>query len=248
VKVELVAFLGVLIINLIPFVGVGFLFLNIKHIDKISKYLVSFAVGALLGNAFIHIIPEVFSESIHSPLVSSVSIVGGIILFYVLEQYLRWQHIHGEPDLHTHKHHIAAINIIGDTVHNLLDGILIASSFAVDYRLGIGTILAVILHEIPQELGDLGVLLYAKWPIKKILLVNILSGTAAFIGLAIGFIFSSGFEGFANIAVAVTAGGFIYLACTDLLPDLHENGAESGKQRALQLIILLLGIGAFVLL
>lgn len=140
------------------------------------------------------------------------------------------------------------MNVVGDTVHNFVDGALIASTFVLNPAIGITTIIAVITHEIPQEIADFGVLLHAKWSIKRIIIVNIISAIAAFGGMILGFALSNSFEGFANIAVAATAGGFIYIACTDLLPDLHESGAETGIERAIQLVCILAGALIFLFL
>lgn len=246
-NIYLAAIIGITVINLIPLLVILLAKITNKNLERITKYLVSFAAGALLGNALLHIIPEVYTEEIEDPLIASIAIVTGIVIFYILEQYLRWQHCH-EGITKTHKHPVAVMNIIGDAMHNLIDGILIASSFMIDYQLGIATVLAVILHEIPQELGDLGILLHAKWDIKKIVIFNILTGLIAFVGLGIGFLFSNSVEGFSAIAIAVTGGGFIYIACTDLLPDLHGNGGTSIKARLLQLFFLIIGIAIFLVL
>jgi zinc and cadmium transporter len=242
----LAGLLGVAIVSLIPLIGFSVLVVNKEKMEKYSHLLVSFAVGALLGNAIIHILPEIF-ETETKPLYISISIIAGVLLFYGIEQFLSWRHCHEQTSLE-HSHPVGLMSQIGDSVHNFIDGTLIATSFAVDVRLGWTTVLAVILHEIPQEIADFGVLLYAKWPVKKIVLVNLLSAVTAFAGLAIGFWLSNSIDGFNTIALSVTAGGFIYIACTDLIPDLHEKGAGTARERFVQLIVILTGILIFVVL
>lgn len=237
---------GILIISFIPVVGVISLWLSKKTLSRYTHLLVSFAVGALLGNAIIHLLPEVFTEAERTEIVPFL-VIAGILLFYLLEQFLRWHHSHEQPETAKAKS-IATMSIFGDSVHNFLDGLLIAGSFIVDPRLGWSTVLAVILHEIPQEIADIGILFYAKWPTRKILIANTLSGLIAGAGVLVGFIANNTFEAFAPYSLALTAGGFIYIACTDLIPDLHQHGAESTKERLIQFCMLLLGLGLFAIL
>lgn len=236
---------GVTLISLIPLVGIFTLSLSKKDLNKYTHLLVSFAVGALLGNSILHLLPEVFTSAA-DPAKASLSIILGIVLFYSLEQFLRWHHSH-EPIEEKQKESVALMSIFGDSVHNFLDGLLIAGSFLVDARLGWSTVIAVILHEIPQEVADFSILLYAKWPVKKIVLINILSGLIALVGVLVGFATNSTFSGFAQISLAITAGGFIYIACTDLIPDLHNNGATLMKERLVQLAAIALGVTLFAL-
>lgn len=240
------ALLGVIIVSAIPLIGFAVVFVSKPKLEQYTHLLVSFAIGALLGNAFMHLLPEIFSESKNTT-VTSIAIVSGILIFYCVEQFLKWHHTHNET---TQKkaHAVAYMSMIGDTVHNALDGLLIASSFIISSHLGWITVFAVILHEIPQEIGDFSLLLYAKWPIPKIIWVNLLSAASAFIGLGLGYVLSSQITGFAQLSAAVTTGGFIYIACSDLIPDLHENGASQMKERLLQLLVICLGIGLFIIL
>lgn len=240
------ALLGVLAVSSIPLVGLITVAISRKQLDKYTHLLVSFAVGALLGNALLHLLPEVF-ETTGNPTHSGLLIILGIVLFYALEQFLRWQHRHEPIDSHTKKP-VVIMNIFGDSVHNFLDGLLIAGSFLVSAPLGWATVLAVILHEIPQEIADFSILLYAKWPIRKIIWINIFSGLIAVAGVLIGFLANSTFNNFALATLSLTAGGFIYIACTDLIPDLHNNGATRMKQRIIQLGAIALGVSLFAIL
>ncbi len=240
------ALLGVFGISIIPLVGLFTLLVSKKQLDKYTHLLVSFAVGALLGNSIIHLLPEIF-EATTNPIQSSIFIIIGIVVFYALEQFLRWHHGH-ESTEELKNQPVAIMNILGDSVHNFLDGILIAGSFLVSPQLGWATVLAVILHEIPQEIADFSILLYAKWPVIKIIWVNILSGLLAVAGVLVGFWANNTFEAFATTALSITAGGFIYIACTDLIPDLHNNGATAIKERVFQLGVIALGVILFVIL
>lgn len=240
------ALLGVLAVSSIPVVGLITLSISRQKLDKYTHLLVSFAVGALLGNSILHLLPEIFEETTN-PTLSSILIILGIVLFYSLEQFLRWHHGHETTDLH-HKKPIAFMNILGDSVHNFLDGLLIAGSFLVSAPLGWATVVAVVLHEIPQEIADFSILLYAKWSIKRIIIVNIFSGLLAVLGVLVGFLANSTFDNFALATLSLTAGGFIYIACTDLIPDLHNNGATNINQRIGQLAAIALGVSLFAIL
>lgn len=242
----ILGFLAVVIVSIIPALGFITLYISRDKLDKYMHYLVSFAVGALLGNAIIHLLPEVLEETSNQKL-SVLMIIGGVILFYSIEQFLKWRHCH-EKTTKEHPHPVAVMNQIGDTAHNFLDGMLIVSSFMVNTHLGIVTTLAIILHEIPQEIADFSILLYAKWPIKKIVLVNIISAIAALIGVILGYFSNLLISGFAHNAVALTAGGFIYIACTDLIPDLHSKGGERLIERFTQLLFICGGVGIFLIL
>lgn len=240
------ALIGIVFISFIPVIGVLSLWLSKRTLSRYTHLLVSFAVGALLGNAILHLLPEVFSEAKNTTIIPYL-IIGGILLFYLLEQFLRWRHNHEQPEKGKAKS-IATMSLIGDSVHNFLDGLLIAGSFFVDPRLGWSTVFAVILHEIPQEIADISILFYAKWSTKRILIANVLSGLLAGAGVVVGFLANNTFDSFAPYSLALTAGGFIYIACTDLIPDLHQHGAESTKERVVQLLALLFGLGLFALL
>lgn len=238
------AILGVLLLGVIPLIGLFVLVLKKKELEKDIHILVSFAVGALLGNSILHILPEVIESGIEIKLISMLIVIG-ILSFYSLEQFLKWRHSHEIDHKHTN---IGVMSMVGDSAHNFIDGILIASSFIVSEQLGWATVLAVILHEIPQELADFSILLYAKWSIKKILVVNFASSMFALLGLLLGFWINSQFESFSNIVLAMTVGGFIYIACTDLIPDIHHRGGNTLKQRVLQLIAILFGLGIFLVM
>ena len=189
------AFLAVLIVSLASLVGVATVILSEKRLNRLLLILVSLSVGALLGDVFLHILPELF-ESARDDTVKIASLVfAGIIIFFVLEKFLRWRHSHGIdkddcPEPHNLRH-VGQLNLISEALHNLIDGLIIAASFLVNFKLGLATTLAVLLHELPQEMGDFGLLLYSGYTKKRALALNFLSALASFGGLILVFIFVS---------------------------------------------------------
>lgn len=246
------ALIAVLIVSLISLAGLITLGMNTAFLKKALPFLVSLAVGALFGDAFIHLIPYALEE-VPGEMVVPFCVLLGIVLFFTLEKFLRWQHSHDLPgelevDLahggHSHHDHpikpVGPIVLVGDAFHNLLDGIIIGASFLISPEVGIATTLAIALHEIPQEIGDFAILLHAGYSKKKALLFNFISALSAVVGLVIVFLFAE-VEGLTPLLSAIAAGGFIYIAGSDLVPELHEETTTS--QSVLQLIAMILGIG-----
>lgn len=235
--------LATFLISLISLVGVFFIFIKSKVLNKITLFLVSFAIGALLGDAFIHLIPQSF-EQISFPLYSSLLVLGGILLFFILEKVLRWRHCHQinccQSDSQ-HNDHIITLNLFGDTVHNLIDGMLIAASFMVSFSVGLATSIAVLIHEIPQEIGDFGIFLHSGLSKKKAIFYNFLSALASLLGVVLTFLIGQNFNNFSHFLIPITAGGFIYLAATDLIPELHRHDTKIINS-LIQLIFIILGI------
>ncbi|MDD4938095.1 MAG: ZIP family metal transporter [Candidatus Shapirobacteria bacterium] len=236
--------LSTFIVSLISFLGILFIFIKPKTLSRITLFLVSFAIGSLLGDAFIHLIPESFKQFNFS-LLSSLLILSGIILFFILEKFIHWHHCH-QPQLHQF-HHVVSLNLIGDSVHNFIDGALIAASFNVSFFVGLTTSLAVILHEIPQEIGDFGIFIHHGILPKKALFYNFLSALTSLLGVAFVFIVGSNLSNFSNFLIPITAGGFIYLAATDLIPELHRHNTKVINS-LIQLVFIILGIALMSLL
>lgn len=211
--------LSVVLVSLISFVGVLTIFLKKRQIQNYLFILVSFSVGALLGDAFIHLIPESY-EKLGIGWQTSILVLLGILIFFILEKFVRWRHCHAVSSDHIHP--LAAVNLIGDGVHNFIDGLLIGASFLVSIPIGIATTIAVILHEIPTEIGDCGVLLHAGMPLKKALFYNFLSASASIVGAIIVLFVGSKVEGLSLTLLPIAAGGFIYIAGSDLIPELHH--------------------------
>ncbi|OGF18826.1 hypothetical protein A3I35_03695 [Candidatus Falkowbacteria bacterium RIFCSPLOWO2_02_FULL_45_15] len=237
-------FFSVLTVSLISLIGVTALALSAEKLKKFLFYLVSFSAGALLGDVFLHLVPEL-AEGGALTSVSSLIILAGIIVFFILEKLVCWRHCH-IPVSRQHVHSFAAVNLVGDGLHNFIDGLIIAGSYAVSFPLGVVTTVAVITHEIPQEVGDFGVLLYAGLTRSKAIFFNFLSALLAFAGAGAGIMFASRIAGFTDIIVSLTVGGFIYIATADLIPELKKEN-ELG-QSAKQLLGIALGIGAMALL
>jgi zinc and cadmium transporter len=231
--------IAIFLISFVSLSGIFLIFLNKKIIQTANLFLVSFAIGALLGDTFIHLLPESF-KSLDS-LLCSILTISGILLFFILEKVLRWRHCH-EINCHENKnHHLIVLNIFGDTAHNFIDGMLIAASFIVDFKLGYVTSLAVLLHEIPQEIGDFAILSHSGLSLKKSFFYNLISAGAAFIGAILVFVLGSQFSLLSLYLLPITAGGFIYLAASDLIPELHRHDAKL-THSLFQLLCIILGV------
>lgn len=230
--------ISVLVVSVLSLIGVFTLSIKTKALHKILIYLVSFAAGALLGDVFLHLIPELIEQNTFT-LQTSFLILGGILLFFIIEKIVHWQHCH-IPQNGGHSHPFAITNLVGDGVHNFLDGIIIGAAYLVNIPVGIATTIAVIFHEIPQEIGDFGVLLHGGFSKSKALLFNFLSALTAVAGGLIAVLASGVVPGLTNYLIPLTIGGFIYIAGSDLIPELHKNFTT--KKSIYQIISLILGI------
>lgn len=230
-----------LAVSLISLIGIVTLLIKEQMLRRMLFYLIAFSAGALIGSAFLHILPEVL-EYKDSLFVFSF-LIAGIVLFFVMERYFYWRHCHenGHCDVHSFTY----LNLVGDGFHNLLDGLIIAASYNVSFQVGVATTLAVILHEVPQELGDFGVLLYGGFSKGRALFFNFLSALMAVAGALIGY-FAAGASGqFSAMILPVTAGGFIYIATSDLIPEIHKE--RDLRRSTLAFTAFLLGIGLMIL-
>ena len=217
----LYAILAAIVVSLISLIGVLTLSLKEKVLKKVLLLMISFSAGAMLGGAFFHLLPEAleFSADIEKIFIFTLS---GILVFFVLEKVLRWHHYH-DVNCETHHHkHLGQLNLIGDGAHNLIDGIVIAGAFAVSASLGLAVTLSIALHEIPQEISDYGVLIYAGFGRAKALMFNLFSGFLAVIGVLIGYFLILSTSHINIFLLPFTAGGFIYIAATDLVPEIHK--------------------------
>jgi zinc and cadmium transporter len=232
------ALLAVVVVSLVSLVGVFTLSIKEEIIKKYIFLLVSLAVGALLGDAFIHLIPEAFETSAN-PLTVSLLVIMGIVIFFVLEKFMHWHH-HGDDTQEYDIHPVGKLVLVSDGVHNFIDGVIIGISFLVSVPLGIATTLAVILHEIPQEIGDFAVLLHAGYTRKRALWLNFLSALTAVLGTLVAFMLGEVGESFTNWVLPIAAGGFIYIAVADLIPEMHKTKKISHS--FFQLLALILGV------
>lgn len=244
-KVWIETLLSVSVVSLISLVGVFFLSLNKEKLKRIQLVLVGLATGGLLGGAFLHLIPESF-ESFSNILAPSSLILTGFVFFFILERFLHWHHDHSTENSSQTIKVFGPVNLIADIFHNFLDGLLIASAFLYSTEIGMVTTLTVLLHEIPQEIGDFGVLTRAGYSRRKALLFNFLSACTAYIGALVVLIFNQSGEMLSKAILPFAAGGFIYLAAADLIPELQTEKAP--KRSFIQLIALLVGIGLLYLM
>ncbi len=241
---QVYAFISVVAVSLISLLGLFALSRSVENLRRNVFIFVSLAVGALLGDAFIHIIPESF-ESALNPLTTSILIIAGIILFFAIEKFLHWHH-HGDDAEDNHIHPVGRLILISDGVHNFIDGVIIAVSFLVSPAVGFATTVAVILHEIPQEIGDFGVLLHAGYSKKKALFLNFLSALTSIIGAGFAFLIAENADKFTAVALPIAAGGFIYIAMADLLPELNKN--KDNKHSIYQMLAATIGVLSMVAL
>ncbi len=224
-----------ILVSLFSLVGAITLAVNDRILNKILFIMVAFSAGALLGGAFLHMIPEALEHSESTSLF--MYLLGGFILFFLLERVLRWRHCHkGVCDVHAFTY----LNLVGDGLHNLIDGLILAAAYLADIRLGMVTTLMVLTHEIPQELGDFGVLVYGGFSKVKALTYNLLTALMAIIGAVGGYLLASRIDMFTVVLLPFTAGGFIYIACTDLVPELHKE--ENIKRSFAAIVFFVFGI------
>ena len=234
----LAIFISITIVSFSSLVGVAVLSLGERLLRKILWILVSFSTGALLGNAVLHLLPEV-AHNAEGIWTGFPMVLGGILFSFVIEQFIHWRHCHSLT-CEEHVHPVGYLILIGDGVHNVLDGMHIASSFVVDMRLGIATTMAVLLHEIPQELGDFAVLLHSGFSRMRALMLNLLSALTAFLGAGAALFLVQYIAHVESTLVAVAAGHFLYIAGVDLIPELHKETRV--RWSLLQLVAMLAGI------
>jgi len=209
------------IVSLISFIGILTLGVNDKFLNQIVIFLVSLSAGGLIGGGFLHLLPEAIEES--GDLNVYVAIIFGFILFFLLEKILIIHHCHNVEQGHICEFHAFKwLNLIGDGVHNFIDGLILAVAFLASVPLGITTTIAVIFHEIPQEIGDFGVLVYGGFTRRRAIFLNFLCALIAVIGGITGFFIISVIEPLSPYLLAFAAGGFFYIAATDLLPELNK--------------------------
>jgi zinc and cadmium transporter len=209
-----------------------------KTAQKLAAYATPFAAGALLAAVFLDLLPEGIEQSTVEKVLISCLI--GLLIFFFLERFLRWFHHH-----HVHEDSKdsspASLIIIGDTLHNLLDGVVIASAFLINIETGIITSFAVAAHEIPQEIGDFGLLLAKGLSRKKVLLVNILSAFATVLAALVTFAIGSVDKLPIGVLIGLSAGFLLYIACSDIIPTVHKK-TKPGKILDLHPFLLLLGV------
>ncbi len=215
-------------------------------LQKNLKSLIGIASGVLLASVFLELLPSVFEENgynVVDPHTFFLTMLLSIMGFYLVERFIHWHHCHGTNCPSESRAHLAVTNLLGDGVHNFIDGLLIGTAFLISPAIGIATTIAIIAHEIPQEITDAGILLYAGMSKVKVVLFNFLFALTSVIGAVIAYIYIERFEPLIPLFVAVATGNFIYLALADLIPELHHE--QDAKKVAKHTLWLFIGVGVF---
>ncbi len=228
---------SVLLVSMASLIGIVLLVLNKDFFEKVQSLLVSFAIGTMLGGAIVHLLPESLEHD-HTR-IRSLFVVISIIVFFVLEKVLNIYHkqTHTESNIKT----FGVLNLIADSLHNFIDGVLIAAAFLIDISTGIVATIAVLAHELPQEFGDFAVLMKAGFTRKKALLFNLLSALSAVLGAVIVLIFPHLRTELSGYILPFAAGGFLYIALADLLPELQKKNSIKGS--VFQFLFIVFGVG-----
>jgi zinc and cadmium transporter len=240
----LYAIASVILVSLVSLIGIITISVSEERLRSALFVLVSLAAGAMFGDTFIHLLPESFQKS-GETLVPSICVLAGILAFFVLEKFLLWRHQHTVA-ASNRIDPLGYLNLVADGVHNLIDGMMIGASYLVSLPIGIATTLAVVFHEIPQEIGDFGILLHAGFTKRRALFFNFLSATLALLGTAVALLVGSSLESFSAVMLPFTAGGFIYIAGSDLLPELQKE--LKAAKSLVQLAAMIAGIGLMLIL
>lgn len=222
--------------SVVSFSGALIVILNHAFARRFAHWVLGFAIGALLGVTFFDILPE----AVHDIGADAAFryVVVGILVFFLLEKIVLWYHYHREQ---YHVHAYTYLVLVGDAVHNFIDGVALALAFLVSLQLGIATTIAVILHEVPQEIADFGLLLRGGFGRRRAVIVNFLVSLTTIIGALLGYVFGSHLVSVLPYALAIIAGNFLYLALSDLLPETHEH-EEGTAHFMVQVLLMVLGV------
>lgn len=243
IDVWFAAILSVIIVSTVSLIGIFIFSIKFKWLDNALFLIVSFAAGAMLGDAFIHLLPEVSINGF--TLNTSLSVLSGIAVLFLVEKVIHWRHCHHTPTK-THVHPFAIMSLLGDGIHNFIDGLIIGASYLISIPVGIATTIAVLTHEIPQEISDFVVLIHGGFTKGRALFLNFLTASTAVLGTVIALFIGFQAQGFALFLIPFAAGSFIYIAAADLIPEIHK---EVRLRKSLgQFFAFLLGIGVMILL
>jgi len=244
VNIWIYVILSAFVVSLIALVGIVLVPIKFDRLKKILIYFVSFSTGALLGGAFFHLLPEVV-ENVGFTFVVSSLVIGGIVLFFILEKVVHWHH-NLIPFEKVHAHPLAIMSLVGGAFHNLLDGLIIGASYLVSIPVGVAITTAIAFHKFPKEMGWFGVLVHGGFTKTKAITYNYLSSIFTIIGAVVALLVGSYVENIQFLIIPIAVGGFIYLAGSNLIPELHK---EHGlKNSILQIIAMLFGILVMALL
>lgn len=257
-SIELIYIFGsVLVVSLISLIGAATLALSKRVLQACVTFLVALAIGALLGDALIHLIPEALEEA-KNPRLIPLLVIAGFLLFFLLEKYFHWHHGSHGAEEHTHDCEkddpecnapkpLGKLILVSDAAHNLIDGMIIAASFFISVEVGIATTIAIILHEIPQEIADFGVLIHAGYTRSRALFLNFISAMFAVVGAMITVLLGQIAVDSIVWLLPIAAGSFIYIASSDLTPELHKHDPQT-TTTIMQLMSIVLGVSMMYLL
>jgi len=211
---------------------------------RLVSWLVSYAVGTLLGASLLHLVPEALEAL--PPQATLGALLAGILTFFVLEKLVIWRHCHEPDECAVHQSTAASLVIVGDAFHTFVDGAIIGAAVMTSIPLGVSTAIAAAAHEIPQELGDFAILLNAGYTRRQAMVLNLLSATAGIVGAVAVYLAVGAVPRLLPYVIAFAAGSFLYVAMSDLIPDLHRNSRDPHPLR--QTLLIAAGIGTLVLL
>jgi zinc and cadmium transporter len=229
-------------VSLLSLIGLSLLSLSHKAFHEIVFWLVALAVGALFGDCFLHLLPEAYRDPTRATQ-ASLFTIGGILLFFVLENFLHWRHQHS--DEHQQVQPYGYLNILADMTHNFIDGLIIGASYLVGAKMGVATSLAVVLHEIPHEFSNFGILVRSGFSRWRAIFINFLTALMALAGGFIAWWVGGNTQDFTHWLVPLTAGGFVYIAGSDLVPQLHQE--VKSVRAVVQFFAILAGVGIMYL-
>jgi len=230
----LLIFLATLFNSLVGFIGAFSLWIKGKLPDKLLIYLVAFSAGTLLGGAFFHLLEESL-ENLTATYSFGMAIVG-FILFFIIEGYFHWHRCKCRP------HPFTYLMLVGDAIHNFIDGLIIAAAFFISPLLGIVTTLMILSHEAPQEIGLFATLVYGGYEKKKAILYSFLAQSTCILGGILGYLASVEADAFSHYLIPFAAGGFIYIAASDLIPEIHKMHKRNLESTVYSILSLLVGI------
>ena len=245
VSTQITIILATLIISLFSLSGMSTLSLREKTLHSILFFLIAFSAGTILGAALFDLLPEAVELVDES--VVFIYIASGYVIFFVLERFIYWYHGHGHAediesmeDERTMTKDFAYLNLLGDGIHNFIDGMIIAASFTVGIHVGIATTIAVIFHELPQEMGDYGILIYAGFDKTRALILNFAASLSVVLGGLFAVFYLEAVDALSGFLIAFSAGAFLYLAASELIPELQEE--KDFSRSLMQFVAFLLGL------
>lgn len=237
VSLAVYVFGSVLLVSLMSLLGIAALGMDDAFLHRTVFYLVSFAAGTLFGTAFLHLLPHAAEQHVFD-VRTGLYLLSGVVLLFLVENYVHWHHEHRLPQ--TDVQPFSYMILLGDSVHNIIDGVIIAAGYLASIPLGVATTIAVMLHEIPQEIGDFAVLIHGGFSFWKAVLYNFVSALTALIGAGVILYITGSVGGINRVLLPFAAGAFIYIAGTDLLPELRQEDEQTIT--LLQMAVFALGI------